>query len=263
MGTRYRRSATVRLGLQFGIPVAAGVVLAAVFPLVFSLSPAAWSPVTPRTVAGSIWAAQLWYSGIRTSTAELGGAPIRYLFGVANTVTVLRGGLFSIVAGVAVAAETPAVVATAGLCYGVGVVLDGIDGTLARWVGRETALGKRLDMTVDTVGFVVAPVAAVLWGLLPWWYLSLSAARYVFIGVRRWRHHRERTVYDTPENDLSRYLATIQMVFLTVVLLRLIPVATIQRVAPLVLAPSIAVFGRDILAISGWYPSSQSGSLYQ
>lgn len=260
MGTRYRRSATVRLGVQFGVPVAAGVVLAAVFPVVVSLSPAAWSPVAPRTVAGSVWAAQLWYSGIRTSTAELGGAPIRYLFGVANTVTVLRGGLFSVVAGLAVAAETPAVVATAGLCYGVGVVLDGIDGTLARWVGRETALGKRLDMTVDTVGFVVAPVAAVLWGLLPWWYLSLSAARYVFIGVRRWRHHRERTVYDTPASSLGRYLATIQMVFLAVVLLRLVPVATVKRVAPLVLAPSIAVFGRDILAISGWYPPSQSES---
>jgi|GEM_PF-5114809 hypothetical protein len=50
------------------------------------------------------------------------------------------------------------------------------------------------------------------------------------------------------------------MVFITVVLLRLVPVATVQRVAPLVLAPSIAVFGRDILAISGWYPPARPES---
>lgn len=225
--------------------------------MVLSPNPAAWSPVAPRTVAAGVWAAQLWYSGSRTSTAELGGAPIRYLFGAANTVTMLRGVLFSVVAGLAVAGETTVVVATAGLCYGFGVVLDGADGTIARWIGQETALGERLDMTVDTVGFVVAPVAAVLWGLLPWWYLSLSAARYVFIGVKRWRYRSERTMYDTPASNLGRYLATVQMVFLTVVLLRVVPLATIRRAAPFVLAPSIAVFGRDILAISGWYPPAR------
>jgi CDP-diacylglycerol--glycerol-3-phosphate 3-phosphatidyltransferase len=44
------------------------------------------------------------------------------------------------------------------------------------------------------------------------------------------------------------------MVFLTAVLLPAVPTDLGWRLAPVVLAPSLAVFGRDILAISGLYP---------
>jgi len=42
------------------------------------------------------------------------------------------------------------------LCYGTGVALDKLDGIVARTVGRQTELGRRLDMAFDTFGFVVA-----------------------------------------------------------------------------------------------------------
>ena len=257
MSTWYRRTATIEVGLRFGVPAVAAGCLAVLVSTGLPTTPAVWSPVSPWAVAAVVWAGQLWHIGRQTGRAELGERPVRYLFGVANTLSLLRSGLYSVVAGLAVAAPTAMVVWLPGLCYGVGIVLDTLDGTVARTVGQETALGERLDMTVDTAGFVAAPAVAVLWGLLPWWYLSLSAARYVFLGVRWLRRARGLTVFDRPDSDLGKYLAGVQMVFLTAVLLPAVPTDLGWRLAPVVLAPSLAVFGRDLLAISGLYPPSR------
>jgi CDP-diacylglycerol--glycerol-3-phosphate 3-phosphatidyltransferase len=254
VSTWYRRAATVEFGLRAGLPAVAAGCLALVVAAAVPASAAAWSPLSPWAVAAAFWAAQLWHIGRRTGRAELGERPVRYLFGFANTLSLLRSGLYSVVAGLAVAAPNAAVAWLPGLCYGVGVVFDKLDGTVARTVGRETDLGERLDMTVDTAGFIAAPVVAVCWGLLPWWYLSLSAARYAFLGVRRWRQVSDRPVFERPDSDLGKYLAGVQMVFLTAVLLPAVPTDLGWRLAPVVLAPSLAVFGRDILAISGLYP---------
>jgi len=254
----YRRTATVDFGFQVGVPAVAAACLAFVVPATVPVTAAAWTPVSPGTVAAGFWAVQLWHIALRTERAELGGTPIRYLFGLANTVTVLRSGLYSVVAGLAVATPTAAVAWLPGVCYGVGVVCDKLDGTVARTVGRETELGERLDMTVDTAGFVAAPVVAVFWGLLPWWYLTLSVARYAFIGVRRWRRYRELPLFERPDSNIGKYLAGVQMCFLTAVLVPAVPTDLGWRLAPVVLAPSLAVFGRDMLAISGLYPLRRS-----
>jgi CDP-diacylglycerol--glycerol-3-phosphate 3-phosphatidyltransferase len=156
--------ATVEFGLRAGLPAVAAGCLALVVAAAVPASAAAWSPLSPWAVAAAFWAAQLWHIGRRTGRAELGERPVRYLFGFANTLSLLRSGLYSVVAGLAVAAPTAAVAWLPGLCYGVGVVFDKLDGTVARTVGRETDLGERLDMTVDTAGFIAAPVVAVFWG---------------------------------------------------------------------------------------------------
>jgi CDP-diacylglycerol--glycerol-3-phosphate 3-phosphatidyltransferase len=140
------------------------------------------------------------------------------------------------------------------VCYGTGVVLDKLDGAVARTVGEQTPLGTRLDMAFDTFGFVVAPLVAVLWGRLPVWYLSIAAARYVYLGGVRWRRLRGRPVGERPDSDLGKYLAGVQMVFLTVALVPLVPSDILSTVAPAVLAPSLAVFARDFLVVSGRLP---------
>ena len=254
MSTWYRQAATVDLGLRLGVLAVATGCLAVVMATVIPTTTAAWSPLSPWVVAATFWAGQLWHISRRTGRAELGEEPARYLFGFANTLSLLRSGLYSVVAGLAVAAPTPAIAWLPGLCYGVGVAFDKIDGTVARTIGQETDLGERLDMTVDTAGFIAAPVAAVVWGLLPWWYLSLSAARYVFLGVRWARRTRGLPVYDRPESNLGKYLAGVQMAFLIAVLLPVGPATLGWRLAPIILSPSLAVFGRDILAINGWSP---------
>ena len=252
-------SSNVAVG-RLAFPLLAAVVVGLAVVVLLPAEPAAWSPVPPAGVAAAFAAGQLWIVARNTASGELGEEPFGYLFGLANAVTELRSGLYSIVVGLAVATPTAAVAWLPGLCYGFGITLDKLDGTIARTVGRETALGERLDMTVDTAGFVAAPVVAVLWGLLPWWYLSLSAARYVFLGVRWLRRARGLPVFDRPDSDLGKYLAGVQMAFLTAVLLPAVPTDLGWRLAPVVLGPSLAVFGRDIVAISGLYPPGRSAS---
>jgi CDP-diacylglycerol--glycerol-3-phosphate 3-phosphatidyltransferase len=130
--------------------------------------------------------------------------------------------------------------------------MDFVDGLLARRLGRETVLGAKLDMAVDTLGFLVAPLVAVAWGRLPVWYLSLSAARYAFKFGCWTRRRRSLPVGDLPESRVRRPLAAVQMVFLTVAFLPVVPERAVWLAAPVVLVPSLAVFVRDYLFVAGY-----------
>ena len=101
--------------------------------------------------------------------------------GLANAVTLLRGVLYAAAGGfLLVPPVTPAIRWAPGLCYGAGAALDFLDGRIARRNGRTTVLGARLDLDFDVLGFLVVPLVGVAWGRLPVWYLSLSAAPFVF-----------------------------------------------------------------------------------
>lgn len=181
-----------------------------------------------------------------------GGARIYPTLGLANGLTVTRGWLYASVAGFLLVAPPPGSVWrwVPALFYGTGVVLDRLDGAVARSLDRRTVLGERLDLAFDTLGFLVAPLVGVVWGQLPVWYLSISAARYLFrLGcwVRRLRGH---PVGDLPESRVRRPLAALQMVFITVALLPVAPAILVRPAAVLVMLPSLAVFLRDYLAVT-------------
>jgi CDP-diacylglycerol--glycerol-3-phosphate 3-phosphatidyltransferase len=171
--------------------------------------------------------------------------------GLANAVTLFRGGLFAGVAGFAIVAPAPVYGWLPALLYGAGCALDAVDGALARYRGRTTVLGARLDMAFDTLGFLVAPIVAVLWGRLPIWYLSLSLARYLFKAGRGWRRHQGLPVFELPSSRLRRPLAGVQMAFIAFALTPLLPGSAIEPLAAVVLAPSLTVFLRDYLVVSG------------
>ena len=234
------------LAAVVGLPVVAGATLASIL---YGLSPAdsmaAWL-LHPAAVAGAALVGQLWYVGYGAGVAAVTD---RETIGLANAVTLVRGVLYAVVAGFVVAPANTAW--TPALCYGFGVVLDWLDGRIARTVGRETDMGARLDMAVDAFGFVAAPLVAVHWGQLPAWYLSLSAARYIFVAGVWWRRRRGLPVAALPEDVNRRRLAGVQMVFLTLVLAPPTPPAFVYAVAPVLLALSLALFGRDYLAVSG------------
>ncbi|ELZ26998.1 CDP-alcohol phosphatidyltransferase [Halosimplex carlsbadense 2-9-1] len=171
--------------------------------------------------------------------------------GLANRVTLARGGLVAAVAGFVAVEPTDAVRWAPAVCYGANCLLDLVDGALARHRDRTTVLGARLDMAFDTLGFLVAPVVAVAWGRLPVWYLSLSAARYLYKAGCAVRRRRGLPVGDLPPSRLRRPLAGMQMAFITVALAPVVPAATVAAVAVVVLAPSLAVFARDYLVVAG------------
>ena len=208
-------------------------------------------PESTAFVAGACWGGLLWYVGRCLDGDPASGRAWRPLFGLANAVTLVRGVLFAVVTGFALVPPGTDLGWVPAVAYGTGVALDGLDGTVARTVGEETPLGERLDMAFDTFGFVVAPLVAVAWRALPVWYLSLSAARYVYRGGLAWRRFAGRPLFDPPDSDVGRYLAGVQMVFLTAALSPAVPRSLSLTLAPIVLAPSLAVFARDFLVVAG------------
>jgi len=251
---------SLRLGLELsGLAAVAALLLAAGHPMVPTAVVAA-SPLHPAVVVGGLWAGQLWYlaRSLDADRRQEPGVRPRSL-GLANGVTVLRGALYAVVAGFVVVPSDTSLAWVPAACYGAGALLDRVDGLLARTVGRSTPLGDRLDMAFDTFGFVAAPLVAVVWGRLPVWYLSLSAARYVFRGGKHWRRLRGRPVFDRPDSDVGKYLAGLQMAFLTVALAPQVPADVVAAVAPAVLAPSLAVFLRDYCYVAGWLPPGGPG----
>lgn len=244
--------------LRIALPLLAAASLAVVLlPLFPSSEATAWG-VHPTALAGSAWAGQLWYVG-RILATTAGASPVWQLVGIANTLTLVRGGLYAVVAGFAVVPADTTLVWVPALCYGAGVTLDGLDGAVARTIGEQTAVGRRLDVAFDTFGFVVAPLVAVLWGQLPVWYLSLSAARYVYLGGLYWRRRHDRPVFDRPDNNLGKHLAAVQMAFLTAALVPTVPTPLVWTFAPVVLAPSLGVFVRDFLVASGRLSTGTAG----
>jgi CDP-diacylglycerol--glycerol-3-phosphate 3-phosphatidyltransferase len=213
--------------------------------------------LSPGLLVGVLWTTQVGYLAIAHRATRVPGRPSS--LGVANTVTMARGGLYAVVAGFVLVPAGTGLAWVPAICYGTGALLDRVDGLLARTVGRETALGERLDMAFDTFGFVAAPLVAVLWGVLPAWYLALSAARFVYRGLCGWRRFRGRPLFDRPDSDLGRKLAGLQMVFLTVALAPPVPTSLVATLAPFVLAPSLAVFCRDYLYVSGRLPLGARG----
>ena len=171
--------------------------------------------------------------------------------GVANFVTSIRGTCIAALAGFAVVSPTSRLAWLPAICYGFGVTLDVFDGALARTLDRRTVLGEKLDMAFDTTGFVIATVVAVRWGRLPIWYLAFPAARYVFKAACWRRERRGLVVESLPESDLRRYLAALQMAFITFALTPLVPVDLVFFLAPFTLLSSLTYFLRDYLVVTG------------
>lgn len=106
-------------------------------------------------------------------------------FGAANGITFFRASLIAFVA--AFAAEPPAAGATAwwiaaGIA-GIALLLDGVDGWVARRTDRATAFGARFDMEIDALAALV--LCVVLWraGFAGGWVLLIGGMRYIFVAA--------------------------------------------------------------------------------
>ncbi|MXR41267.1 CDP-alcohol phosphatidyltransferase family protein [Halobaculum sp. WSA2] len=231
--------------LAIGLAVGAGAVTAGIGP------EAAGAWLLPAAVVVA-WEAV--FLSRRTGLNHPPGDPnaVADGLGVANAVTLGRGLLYAGVAGFVLTGPISGTWAWApALLYGSGAALDAVDGAVARRLGHPTVLGEKLDMGTDTLGFLVAPLAGVAWGRIPIWYLSLSAARYLF-KLGRWRRQRHGLpVFDLPPSRVRRPLAGVQMAFIAVALAPVLPPSVVAVIAAVVVVPSLAVFARDYLVVAG------------
>lgn len=247
-----------RLRIEWLAVLGAGAVLAAVGSHLVATEAGSAAGRRWLLVAGGVVAYEVGFLGYHLVRTRDGPGALEGGLGVANAVTLARGLLYAAAAGfLLVPPSTPAVRWAPGICYGAGAALDYVDGQLARRTGGATELGERLDHAFDTLGFLVAPLVGVLWGRLPIAYLSLSAARYLFRGGIVWRRRSGRPVYPLPESRLRRRLAAVQMALIAVALPPVLPVAIVHPVALVALVPSLVVFLRDWIVVSGRLPQRE------
>jgi len=112
------------------------------------------------------------------------GAGLVRRFGAANSVTLLRVALGCILVGLFL--DTSGWPIDSGLASALALsilVLDGLDGWLARRFGNETAFGGRFDMEVDAAVIAVLSLLAWAWDRAGAWVLLIGAMRYGFVAA--------------------------------------------------------------------------------
>lgn len=152
----------------------------------------------------------------------------RTTLGPANRVTLGRAVLVALVAGVLAA---PAWVQHhalwVGVVAGIALVLDGVDGWVARRCRCASAFGARFDMELDAFLILVLCVHLLVMGKAGRWVLAIGALRYVFVAAMRLWPWLDGPL---PESSRRKLVCVWQVCSL---LLCLLPVVDAERAAPL------------------------------
>ncbi|MFL6045669.1 MAG: CDP-alcohol phosphatidyltransferase family protein [Propionibacteriaceae bacterium] len=63
------------------------------------------------------------------------------------------------------------------------LMLDGVDGRVARARGEATAFGARFDVETDAAMLIVLSIAVAALGIAGWWVLAIGAMRYCYVAT--------------------------------------------------------------------------------
>ncbi len=219
---------TVRTGPVAGLTAA--ITLLAALAVTVGLGPAGW-------IAGAVAAAGV-NAVVRYAFARPGVAA----FGPADRVTLARANLAAGVAAlVADSLDRSISVAALVALASAALLLDAVDGWIARRTGTVTPHGARFDMEVDA--FLILVLSGYVARLLGPWVLAIGAARYLFgLAGRRWSWLRE----PTPPRYWCKVVAAIQGVVLTVAAAGLLPGPLIVLAVAAALALLAESFGNDV-----------------
>jgi len=164
------------------------------------------------------------------------------VLGAANRVTLVRATLVGgVTALVADAFVRPTAMTALVILAAVALVLDGVDGRVARHTGSATTLGARYDMEVDAfLIFVLSVLAARSVGP---WVLAIGLARYTAVTagwIVPWLRE------PVPPRYWRKPVAAIQGIALTVAVADIVPgpVIGVALIAAMVLLAES--FGRDV-----------------
>ncbi len=174
-------------------------------------------------------------------------------FGWGNRLTLLRGLLISLVGGFLLSPWPAGWVGwLPAVLYTAADAADYLDGYAARITNHATQLGTRLDMTFDSLGMVVVTLLAAWYGQLPWWYLPVGLARYLFMFGLWLRQKQQWPISPLPHSWHRRIFAGFQMGFMSVALWPIVPATTATIAGTLFALATAASFLRDWLVAIGW-----------
>ena len=222
--------------LSVGFELAAGLVAAAM--LAFGLQ--VWLEGSPVWVVGS----GLVYLSVAAAILRFWPAR-RERFGWPNRVTLARAVLVAVLAGVLM---LPEIVQRHGAVLAVlaiaGLLLDGLDGWIARLLDGTSRFGARFDMEVDALLILVLSIAVVLGGRAGAWVLAIGGMRYAFVVAGLLLPWMRR---ELPVSVWRKGVCVAQGAVLAAALLPRLPVPVVQSALALSLAALVHSFGRDTL----------------
>ncbi|GGX92644.1 CDP-alcohol phosphatidyltransferase family protein [Streptomyces fructofermentans] len=165
-------------------------------------------------------------------------------FGPANRVTLGRATLVGgVTALVADSFQSPPPITVLVALTAVALILDAVDGKVARRTGSSTALGARFDMEVDA--FLILVLSVYVATIVGPWVLLIGAMRYAFVAAARFLPWLNGTL---PPSTARKTVAALQGVLLLLAGSGILSYALTVAVAALALALLTWSFGRDI----GW-----------
>ena len=141
---------------------------------------------------------------------------------------------------------------TPGGLYLAASFLDYLDGRVARAAEHHSRLGEFLDINVDALGLLVAPIVAFGYGQLPGAYLSVGIAYYLLIFGIWLRKKRSMPVYKVPPRPSARIIAGVQMGFVGIALLPAVPPQITTAAAYILMIPLWVGFLKDWMIASGY-----------
>ncbi len=173
--------------------------------------------------------------------------------GPANAVTLTRatlvGGIAALIAASTepvgsvgpAGAATPAMVPVLVALCAVALLLDGVDGQVARRTGTVSALGARFDMEVDA--FLILVLSLFVAESFGAWVLMIGAARYLFVAVGALAPWMRASL---PPRHWRKVVAAVQGVVLTVAAAQVLPHPAVVVLLLAALALLGESFGRDV-----------------
>ncbi|WP_432036163.1 CDP-alcohol phosphatidyltransferase family protein [Streptomyces cucumeris] len=165
-------------------------------------------------------------------------------FGAANRVTLARATLVGgVTALVADSFQSPPRVTVLVALTAVALILDAVDGKVARRTGTSSPLGARFDMEVDA--FLILVLSVYVATSLGPWVLLIGAMRYAFVLAARflpWLHG------ELPPSTARKTVAALQGIALLVAGAAILPGTAAFAEVLLALALLSWSFTRDI----GW-----------
>lgn len=164
-------------------------------------------------------------------------------FGAANAVTLARGTLTALLAGLVGAGDAPVLAHVALALAILALVTDGIDGWLARRGGAASAFGARFDMETDAVLMLVLCALAWQLGSAGPWILAAGLMRYAFVGAAWVLPWMRRAL---PPSRRRQTVCVVQLVALLVMIAPFVPAAAGTAVGAASLALLAWSFAVDV-----------------
>ncbi|WP_179105730.1 CDP-alcohol phosphatidyltransferase family protein [Vreelandella utahensis] len=166
--------------------------------------------------------------------------------GPANRVTFYRALGVVVLVSVLTEPQVPARIQWAWVVLALAIlILDGLDGHLARRFGVSSAFGARFDMEVDAALILTLCLGVWILGITGPWVLLLGLMRYLFVAVGRvlpWINH------PLPESVRRKTICVWQIASLVIVLVPVTP----SWLAVWILAPALVLLAYSFIVDLAW-----------